>query len=159
MHRHLLACCLFALVPLAQAAGVVDVSFKPVDQLSDVGRGTLDAERNVKALAEHFRSLAARLPDGQALKVDVIDVDMAGELKPTRHGNDLRVLRGGADWPTMQLQWTLSQAGRTLASGQDRISDMSYLQQPLRLGADGPLAYETRLIDRWFDQRFGSKAP
>jgi hypothetical protein len=159
MRLYLMALSLSALAPLALAAGVVEVNFKPVDELTDVGRGSLEGDRNVKALADHFRTLAARLPDGQTLKVDVLDVDMAGHVKPSRLGGDLRVLRGGADWPSLDLQWSLQEGGRTVSSGKDRISDLTYLQQPLRLGATGTVAYETRLIDRWFDQHFGSKAP
>lgn len=142
----------------ALAAGQVDVSFKPADELSDVGRG-LDRERNVKALAEHFKSLAAQLPDGQALKVEVLDVDMAGELRPMRRGDELRVMKGGADWPKLDLKWSLTSGGQVLKSGQERLADMAYLQHPLRGGETSPVAYEARLIDRWFEARvLGHKA-
>ena len=72
MNRTLLAFALTLASTAALAAGQVEVSFRPADQLSDVGRG-IDRERNVKALADHFKSLAAQLPDGQALKVEVLD--------------------------------------------------------------------------------------
>ena len=156
-HTLILAACL-ALAPLAQAAGVVDVSFKPADQLTDIGHGSLERERNVKALAEHFQSLAARLPDGQTLKVEVLDVNLAGDLRPTRRGDDVRVLRGAADWPALDLRWQLLQGGRTLSSGDERLADMAYLQFGRRLAPGSPLPYEARMIDRWFDERFGPAA-
>lgn len=134
------------------AAGQVEVSFRPADQLADVGRGS-DRDRHLKALADHFKSLGRRLPDGQVLKVEVLDVDMAGELQPLRRGDEIRVMKGGADWPTMDLRWSLDSGGRTLRSGQDRLSDMAYLSRTLRSGESGPVAYEARLIDRWFDER------
>ena len=34
-----------------------------LDELADIGRGSLESDRNIKALTEHFKSLAARLPD------------------------------------------------------------------------------------------------
>lgn len=155
---------LFALVmtlaaSVAWAAGQVEVSFKPADQLSDVGRG-IDRERHVKALADHFESLGARLPDGQVLKVEVLDVDMAGELRPMRRGDEVRVMKGAADWPKIDLRWSLDSGGRTLKSGQERLSDMAYLDHALRRGETSPVAYEARLIDRWFDERvLGTKKP
>lgn len=158
--RHILvaACLALALAPPAQAAGTVDVSFKPADQLSDIGQGSLDRERNVKALAQHFQSLAARLPDGQTLKVEVLDVNLAGELRPTRRGDEVRVMRGGADWPALDLRWQLLQGGRTLSSGDERLADMAYLHVGRRRAPDSPLPYEARMIDRWFDERFGPAA-
>lgn len=146
-----LALCLAA--PPAQAAGVVDVSFKPVHELADAGRDRFDGERNLKTLAEHFQALAQRLPDGQQLTVEVTDLDLAGEMKPTRRGGDLRVMSGRADWPSVSLRWTLTEGGRTRASGDERLTDMAYLMHPLRGAQDRPLAYELRLLDRWFDER------
>lgn len=149
----LLPVVLVSLLPAAQAAGVVDVNFKPVHELADAGNDRFDGERNLKTVAEHLQRLAAQLPDGQRLQIDVTDLDLAGEMKPTRRGGDLRVLTGRADWPSVTLRWSLSAAGRTLAAGDERLTDMAYLMHPLRGAQDRPLAYELRLIDRWFDER------
>jgi hypothetical protein len=158
MGRTILALAMALGTTAALAAGQVDVSFKPADQLSDVGRG-LDRERNVKALADHFKSLAAQLPDGQRLSVEVVDVDMAGELRPMRRGDELRVMKGGADWPKLELKWSLTAGGQPLKSGQERLADMAYLSHALRGGDTSPVAYEARLIDRWFEASvLGAKA-
>ncbi len=141
----------------AHAAGTVEVQFKPADQYTDGGRNNVESERTLQRLGDHFKSLAARLPDGQVLKLDVVDLDLAGQLKPARMGEELRVVRGGADWPAMELRWTLSANGQTLASHDDRLRDMDYLSQS-RIGNSDPLFYEKRMIDRWFDRRFGAEA-
>lgn len=146
------------LAPATNAAGVVDVRFAPPDQMADIGRATLDGERNLQVLARHFQSLAQRLPDGQTLAVTVLDVDLAGEMRPTRRGSDLRVMNGGVDWPMLSLRWSLSEGGRTLAGGEERLTDMAYLSATRRAASDSELPYETRLIDRWFDERFGAAA-
>ncbi|MFO1330691.1 MAG: DUF3016 domain-containing protein [Rubrivivax sp.] len=138
---------------LASAAGTVEVSFKPVADLTDPGRDRWDGERNVKALGEHFQALARRLPDGQALKVEVTDLDLAGRMKPTRHGSEVRVLDGRADWPSLTLRWTLAAGGRTLATGDERVTDMAYLMHGPASHRDEPLGHERRLIERWFDER------
>ena len=62
-----------------------------------------------------YSRLGRRLPDGQTLTIAVLDLDLAGSLRPTPTG-ELRVLRGGADWPSMSLRYTLQADGRTLAS-------------------------------------------
>lgn len=147
----LLACSAAAV----QAAGVVEVSFKPADQYADAGRG-IDGQRTLEQLGAHFKSLGARLPDGRALKIEVQELDLAGEQRPMRRTDDLRVMRGGADWPAMTLRWTLSEGGRTLQSREERISDMNYLMHSMR-GNNDPLTYEKRMIDEWFDQRFVPK--
>lgn len=161
MHRSFRTGALSALTLLASsaalAAGLVEVSFKPLDQLTDVGRGR-DAERAVQLLGEHLKSLASRLPDGQTLKVEVLDINLAGELRPDRRGGDLRVLRGSADWPALDLRWTLSGGGRALASGEDHLADMAYLNSLPRGVGDSAFHHETRLIDRWFDTRIGAAA-
>ena len=158
MRKSLIALSLLAGMVGAHAAGQVEVSFKPVQALRDAGAGPFDGERNLQTLAAHFKALGAKLPDGQTLKVEVLDLDLAGEVKPLRRGGDIRVLRGGADWPSMTLRYTLSAEGRTLRSAEERISDMNYLMHPVRGRGDGALAYETRLVDQWFADRFSSAA-
>ena len=150
---------LLATVAAPALAGVAEVSFVKSDQFSDIGRNVVDRERVLKRYDEHFQKLAQRLPDGQTLKVQVLDIDLAGELKPTfRHG-DLRVLKGHVDWPQLKMHWDLvGPAGQTLQSGDERLSDMAYLvRTPRHAGFDG-LAYDLRLVDEWFDKRFGATA-
>jgi hypothetical protein len=142
---------------VAQAAGEVRVRFAPVAQLSDIGRG-IDAQRKVQALTERLQALAARLPDGQVLDVQVLDVKLAGELRPLGNGEEVRVLQGRADWPALELAWRLDRGSQTLASGHDRLSDMNYLNEPLRRAQDSSLPYEGRLIERWFDSRVAAAA-
>ncbi|MCA0242247.1 MAG: DUF3016 domain-containing protein [Proteobacteria bacterium] len=141
----------------AQAAGVVEVGFKPADQYVDAGRG-IDGQRTLEQLGAYFKSLGARLPDGRTLKIDVQELDLAGEQRPMRRTDDLRVMRGGADWPAMTLRWTLSEGERTLQSGEERISDMNYLMHSMR-GDNDPLTYEKRMIEQWFEQRFAPPKP
>ncbi len=139
-----------------QAAGVVEVSFKPPEQYVDAGRG-VEGQRTLDQLGSYFKSLGKRLPDGRVLKIDVTELDLAGDTRPTRRADDLRVMRGGADWPAMTLHWTLSDGGRTLQSRVERINDMNYLMNSMP-GNDDPLYYEKHMIEKWFDQRFVPKS-
>ena len=145
--------------PAAHAAGKVVVNYLQPEQFADIGRSTWDRERALKTLSAQFETLAARLPDGQTLRIDVTDVDLAGEIRPWGW-HELRVMRGTIDWPTLTLRYTLLEGERTLKTGEERLSDMNYLRSSLhpRDSADGDMAYERRLVRRWFEANFVSPA-
>lgn len=137
----------------AMAAGRIEVSFVQPERFADIGRSSAEQQRTLDTLREHMQSLAPQLPDGQTLRLEVLDVDLAGEIDPTRTGQEVRVLRGRADWPRINLRYTLTQGGRTLKSGEERLADMSYLDQATRMQMAASLPYEQRLIGRWFANR------
>jgi hypothetical protein len=144
---------LVALLPAAQAAGTVEVRYTDADHYSDAGRDRIDRDRTMKSLSEYLQTLAARLPEGQTLQLEVLDIDLAGELQPRFGASDIRVLRGGADWPRMKLRYTLQAGGTTLKQGQADLSDMGYLQGlQAREISDTELPYEKRMLSRWFEQ-------
>lgn len=137
----------------AQAAGRVEVHWLQPEQFSDIGRSAADRERHLADLAESLQQLGAALPDGQTLTLEVSDVDLAGELLPGRL-HDIRVLRDRADWPRLQLHYTLRAGTSVLKSGQADLADMNYFFGPR---PQGSLAYEKRMIDRWFRSEFSAR--
>ncbi len=143
----------------ARAAGTVTVDWVKPEQYSDAGRGPLERERTLKTLTEFFASLGRDLPDGQALKVEVLDLDLAGELRPAGL-QEVRVMRGAADWPHMSLNYTLTQGGQTLRSGKAKLADMNYLQGLLVSEVfDGGMPYERHMVRQWFDETFPHPKP
>ncbi len=147
-----------ASLPSAHAAGVVQVSFVNTDKYADAGSGSRDVERCTEALGEHLKSLSAKLPDGQVLNVKVTDIDLAGEIHPNRSRGEFRVLRGRADWPRIDLDYTLEQNGRTVQAGQAKLSDMAYLMNQLDIDRGGEFAYERRMLTRWVNDLVAAKA-
>ncbi|MBL8360024.1 MAG: DUF3016 domain-containing protein [Rubrivivax sp.] len=140
-------------------AATVDISFVEPAKFVDAGRGTFETERTTKALSEIFQTYGKRLPASQALKIEVTDVDLAGDMHWSRAAvNEIRVLRGRADWPRMELRYTLTENGRVLKSGEARLSDMTYLQHSLSPRYREPLGYEQRMIDEWMTATFGPAA-
>ena len=145
---------LIALAQPVPVAGRAEVRFVEPEHFRDAGRSPIDRERSLAMLAAHIEQLARRLPEGQRLRVDVLDVGLAGE-PIFRGGTEVRVLRGGADWPQFQLRWTLLQGERTLKSGEEHLADLSYLQSRIGLGAnEGDLPFEKRLLTNWFRGEF-----
>lgn len=136
----------------AHAAGVVEVNFLHPDKFTDIGRSSLDRQRTLDDLGGYLKSLGASLPDGQTLVIDIANIDLAGEIDFTRHG-DLRVLRGRADWPRMDLSYTLRDPGRTLKSGEARLVDMDYLMG-IPDTRERSLPHEKRMIRNWFAKAF-----
>lgn len=139
----------------AVQAGTVQVSYLDAERYADAGRG-IEAERVQTQLTRHFETLARRwLPESQSLQVEVLDIDLAGETWPrVQAPMDVRVLQGRADWPQLTLRFTLRDGERTLASGQERLSDMAYLMHGASLFAGrGELPYEARMLEDWFRTR------
>jgi hypothetical protein len=145
-------------VGAAHAAGSVEIKYLEPGKFSDAGRGSMEIERTTAAFSEHFKALGKELPDGQTLRLSVTDIDLAGELRPSRHGNDIRILRGRADWPRVSLNYELVQGDRAVKSGTAKVSDMAYQQASLGIHRSEAFAYEFRMLDRWFNEEILNKA-
>ncbi len=139
---------------LASAAWAdVSVSYVKPDDFTDVPRNAVDRERVLKDFSDYFATLSKKLPAGQNLKIEVLDIDLAGRMWPRRSGGeDIRVLNGGADWPRVHLRYTLGQDGQTLRSGDQQLSNMNYMQGISRYSDSDTLRYEKQMLDDWFNQ-------
>ena len=143
---------LFALTAGSAQAGV-SVTFDETQRYSDVPYDPTDRKQSLDALADHFTSLGKYLPPGQDLHVTVTDVDLAGRMIPNfRAGHDIRVVTGRADWPHMQLRYSLEQNGQVIKSGEAQLQDMNYQNRPTRYFDRDLFRYEKQMIDDWFEQ-------
>ncbi len=151
--RIMLAACVLGASGGAWAG--VSVSFTQPEKFSDLPFTTAERERVLKELSEHFLALGKQLPAGQNLTVEVSDVDLAGREEPSRRAsNEIRVLRGGVDWPRIRLHYTLESNGKVLGSGEAELSDMAYMSNINRYSSGDRLRYEKRMIDDWFAKQF-----
>jgi hypothetical protein len=150
---------LAAAVLLASGAAWADVSvsFVKPEEFADVPRNSIDRDRTLKDFSDYFATLNKKLPAGQDLKVEILDIDLAGRLWPRRTGDDIRVMNGGADWPHIHLRYTLEQNGQVLRSGDEHISNMMYQQRINRYSDGDPLRYEKQMLDEWFDKNIVPK--
>ncbi|MET0855430.1 MAG: DUF3016 domain-containing protein [Telluria sp.] len=136
------------------ASAAVTVAYSHPENFRDMPFSPIDRERVLQDLSEHFGKLGATLPPGQDLRVEVLDLDLAGRLHPNFRGQELRILNGGADWPHMVVRYTLEANGRVLHSGEDDLRDMMYLNRINRYMDGDSLRYEKRMIDEWFMKKF-----
>lgn len=137
------------------AAPVVEVAFIDPARYTDAAtRGHLASERERDAtLAElrtHLYALGAKfLKDGDRLALEVLDVDLAGNFEPTGEGGRHERLLFDVTVPRIQLRYTLVRGGVEFA-GEERLTDLGYLQRLSTCRSAAGLCYEKRMVDEWF---------
>ncbi|WUR12397.1 DUF3016 domain-containing protein [[Empedobacter] haloabium] len=135
------------------ASAGATVTYAHPEKMTDVPRYPSDREQMELTLREHLEQLSARLPAGQQLIVDFLDIDLAGDVFPRVPVQDIRVLKGRADWPRMHLRWRIEQDGTVLRSGERELSDPNYLMNSSRHDRE-LYAHEKNLLDDWFRKEF-----
>lgn len=114
------------------------------------GPGELEALRH--ALHQALQPLVQRsLQPGDVLTLELLDLDLAGELQPTAGGRELRVLRG-ATWPRMQLRYSLLRDGAMQAQAEQQLSDLAYLERRATAADGGRYVFEQALLRDWYQR-------
>ena len=151
-----LVSCLIAVAGPAWAAGTVAVSFVNASRYSDAGTTRWDQETNLKVIDEHLQALGKRfLRDGEVLKVEVLEVDLAGTPRPSRRdGSEVRIVKGGADWPRVGLRYLLELNGNPVRSAEVTVVDMNYARGFVGSRRSEPLAHEQNMLEKWFRTSF-----
>ena len=141
--------CALALAPTAVSARVT-VTFAEKDGYTDASDRATTPERVREALKEHLERVAERYVPGETdLRIEVLDIDLAGSPHRTRH--DVRIITGRADAPCIEL--TTSLAGSP--PKKERVCDLGYMRSlPAGYHSDQFLVYEKRMLDDWFRKTF-----
>lgn len=142
-------------------AGAVEVTYDAAKAHTDAGTTPAQREKNLAAVGALLREIGQqRLPAARTLRVELIDVDLAGVVRPGRNSlHDLRVLTGRADGPRIELRYTLlDQAGGTIASGRETLHDPALPRLGDARDSTGgePLRHERTLLDHWVVTRFAA---
>ncbi|NKE70848.1 DUF3016 domain-containing protein [Candidatus Manganitrophus noduliformans] len=115
----------------AQAA--IDISFKNPERYTDAGRylGDRVSEQVIQELKEYPESLGERyLKPNQSLKIEILDIDLAGCYEPFHQGgfSDVRILRE-VTWPRIKVRYALEENGEvTLQKNVTEISKTKVLR-------------------------------
>ena len=127
----------------------IHVTYVKPEQMLDVPatqRGQI-----LNELTGHFMSLDKYLAPDQTLNIEVTSLELSGIVKHKfRTDQDVRVLRGAADWPTMHLLYRLESKGQVIRSGEDDLRNMMYLERMNKYPTSDSLRYEKQMIDDWF---------
>jgi hypothetical protein len=138
-----------ALVASANASAGATVTYVNPGKMTDVPRFQTDREAMEEQLLEHFNKLAAKLPAGQELKVEILDIDLAGDVFPRIALQNVRVFKGRGDFPHIHLRYRIEQDGKVISSGERELTDMSYMMGFSRY-RDDLFGHEKQLLDDWF---------
>jgi hypothetical protein len=160
------AAAVVALVFAASAsAGTAEVNFLDPDKYSDPGgkgglRDLPTREVVLREIRAHLIELAERnLGPNQAVKIDVLDIDIAGRREILRAGaEDVRVYDDISP-PRITLRFALSENGQVVTSGEERVSNPTYLSGLARQTSGDPLRYERPMLTKWFLARFVQRKP
>lgn len=131
------------------AVNPVTVTYADPDKMTDVPRYAVDRESMEIHFREHLAKLAEKLPAGQSLKVDFLDIDLAGDVFPRVAIQDIRVMKGRADWPRLHLRYTVEQDGNVVSYGESKLADPNYLMSRNRYDNE-MYGYEKEMLDEWF---------
>ena len=156
MRHRLIALAVLALASAAAKADV-QVNFIHPEQFSDIkDNNGLRRPEVLKEIEAHLVARLGKALPGREVRVDVSDVDLAGEVEPFAwRGHWLRVMRTGTS-PSIELSFEVREGGKLVQRGATRLRDMGY-QDGFNTYADGdPLRYEKRMIDQWLRREFGA---
>ena len=146
--------CVTALTSVAATAGEPVVTFTNVDDYTDFPYS--DIETLQRLLTEHMVKQAKKLPPSVDLKIEVLDVDLAGDIKANfRTPTDIRVRNGRTDGPEMKVRFSISDNGKLLQTAEETLKDADYMQKTNRYYNNDELRYEKQMIDDWMQKRFG----
>src|SRR5262249_38671913 len=123
LHRLVLVCLALLLIA-ASANARVSVVFTNPAQFDDPDLHGLPVVAEIKA---HLQRLGARyLPRDTDLKINVLNLRLAGQYEGWRSGSSVRVMND-VTWPVITVRCVLSKNGRVIESREETISDHSYL--------------------------------
>lgn len=143
------AIAVLSLLASASASAAATVSYVNPDKMTDVPRDKRDREWMETTLLEHFNKLAAKLPAGQDLKVEILDIDLAGEVFPRVPVQNVRIFKDRNDRMQIHLRYSIEQDGKVMRSGERHLTDASYLMDAKRYSNE-LYAHEKQLLDDWF---------
>ena len=138
-------------------AATVEVTWTDYEKYRDIHPG----DGNRKAFREdtfynfekHFTKLAGNLPEGQILKIDVTDVDLAGD---THAGgiNGYRIVKETYP-PRMNFSYQLLNAdGSEVTAAEVKLRDLNFMQGSRLKYRNDALSYEQKMLDDWFFKAF-----
>ncbi|NQY87531.1 MAG: DUF3016 domain-containing protein [Colwellia sp.] len=145
-----------SLLPVAYAA-TSEVVWTDHEKYRDIRPGNEGRkhfrERTFKSFEKHFAKLAENLPAGQLLKINVTDIDLAGD---THFGgiNQLRIIKDIYS-PRMNFSYQLVNAdGSIVTSDEIVLKDMNFMMGSNLKYRNKSLGYEKKMLDDWFADTF-----
>lgn len=142
---------------IVESDSVVSIKWLNQDKYTDVRPSNESKSRFKKRvfseLTEQFEKSAAKtFPEGYHLKIDMLNVDLAGDIdyffSPSHQA--VRVIKEIYS-PKLTFNYQLLDGnGTVIKAGEEKVRDMGFMNSsvPLR-HRNSEFSYEKRLIDKW----------
>jgi len=157
---NVIAVLIAVLISTQAIAATSEVKWTEPEKYRDIDAGEESKvrfrERVFTRFEKHFNKLAGKLPEGQVLKIEVTDVDLAGS---TLHGGmkRIRVVKA-IHFPRMEFSYQLVDAkGVEIKSANVDLKDMSFMMGSNLKYRNDFLGYEKKLLDDWFKKEFSEE--
>jgi hypothetical protein len=110
-------------------------------------------ESTFKKFEKHFSKLAANLPENQTLKIDVTDVDLAGDTHIAGISR-VRIIKEIYSPRINFLYQLLDAEGKVIQSDDVVVKDMNFMSGINLKYRNTSLGYEKKMLDDWFEKTF-----
>lgn len=153
----LCAAALLLNLAMTPAFAQVDVRFIAAERYTDAenrsGSG-LTLHATLTEVRRLFETLGVPLlRPGESLAIEVLDIDLAGLDAPSANvPYGLRVVSDITP-PRLRLRYALKARGRTLASGEETVTDLNFLMRYGRGASGRSFHHERELIRDWLQAR------
>ncbi|MEI6893533.1 MAG: DUF3016 domain-containing protein [Colwellia sp.] len=135
-----------------------EVIWTDYESYRDIREGSMTKkkfrEHLFKTIEQHIASLAAKLPEDRTLKINVTDVDLAGNIN-IGGIHSIRIIKQMYP-PRINLSYQLIDANdNVIKSDEDVVvRDMNFMTSvPLKYRQKS-FGYEKRMLDKWFKDTF-----
>lgn len=149
----------------AAMAATVDVAFVEPERYADGGGKGAFRDLPTKGAVEreirnHLVNLAERkLAPNQVLKIEVLDIDLAGRRDVLEAGGDDIRVYDQLNSPRIKLRYVLEENGGAVLNGEETLTDPLYLNSLARASTGDPLRYERPMLTKWFLARIVERKP
>lgn len=138
-------------------AGMSEVKWKNTEKYKDIRAGNEHQKhfekRIFSAFEKHFLKLSEQLPKGQLLKIEVTNVDLAGDVRFDSM-NEIRVVKDTYP-PRLTFSYKVFNSDKTVAqSGDVNLKDLGFLMGATIRYRNRSIPYEKRMLDKWFKNTF-----
>ncbi|GAA0811143.1 DUF3016 domain-containing protein [Colwellia asteriadis] len=138
-------------------AATSEVTWGDYKKFRDIDEGNENRksfrERTFKEFEKHFAKLAETLPEDQVLKIEVTDVDLAGDTRFSGV-NQMRIIKDNY-FPRINLSYNLvDQDGKSIKAETVVIKDMNFMMGSHLKYRNESLTYEKQMLDDWFKETF-----